>query len=345
MDNLKVGPLEVAFHRTVRVSLDKTNALPPSLGRFPIHKVSDYRQTTPAYWEDDAVFIALHDTEAMWMSFNRRHAAPVAVLVGCGGINALNGEKLGTKLVSDNYLVAPPQPWLDGWKGEDGTVCQFIGTEYQKGTGLTVGEQIMGAESRTGGLGIAVFEAKDPSRFPAEPVPEEWSYGGEKLLSTSGHSMCIGDSGDELCGDINYAKVPHFGEASYLTKQQPQQYFNSTPTRLTMKREVTVKEMGVGKGGKITQKIYPDPHGIETWKEEPAAALAVYLVDSQTFSEITGLPMPPLPVAAAQYHGKWFGLHDEHKSDLPGTSKFTGLKTCFNEVAEVVQSEPATEVK
>jgi len=68
------------------------------------------------------------------------------MLVGAGGINALSGEKLGVTLERENYLVAPPQPWLDGWKDKDGTVYQFVATAYQKGQGITVAEQLMGED-------------------------------------------------------------------------------------------------------------------------------------------------------------------------------------------------------
>src|SRR6185369_14990848 len=114
---MRIGSLEVTFHRTVRVADGRTPSnLPPSLGRMALHSVKKYRKNCPESWGDDAYFMALHDVEAMWMSFHTMGGTPLALLVGAGGINALDGEKLGTILAKDNYLVAPPQPWLDGWK-------------------------------------------------------------------------------------------------------------------------------------------------------------------------------------------------------------------------------------
>ena len=87
--------------------------------------------------------------------------------------------------------------------------------------------------------------------------------------------------------------------------------------------------MGVGKGGKIRQKVYPDPYGLEKWRSEPSFVVAVYLVNAEQFSQITGMPMPPLPTSAADYHSHWYGLHDDNKADVQGTDKFTELKSVF----------------
>jgi hypothetical protein len=321
-DTLKVGPLQVTLHRTVRVHPEDKSSLPPSLGHLPIYKVADYRENCPGNWEDDAVFVALHDKEALWMSF--RSADPVAIMVGAGGVNALNGEKLGLKLETDAYMVHPPQPWLDGWKDKDGTVFQFVGTEYKKGEGLTVGEQLHKEECKTGGMGIAVFEAKDPAAIRAKvPTPREYSnYAGGAML-------CCASAGGSYPQDDAYSMQQFASgdanlEAFYLSDSPVTCDFEMAEAAPVTKGIRTrgapkAREMGVGKGGKINQKIYPDPHGLEVWKEAPTAAVAVYLVNSEDFSKITGLPMPPLPKAAEDYYGRWYGLKDEHLGDVQGT--------------------------
>lgn len=330
MNQLDVGPLHITLHRTVRVALGEVSSLPPSLGSFPIYKVSDYRETCPQQWEDNAVFIAMHDSEALWMSFERKLQAgryeppePLAILVGAGGINALNGEKLGTTLEKNNYIVAPPQPWLDGWKDKDGTVYQFVTTEYQKGEGLTVGEQIMGTECKTGGIGIAVFEAKE--KLIPESKPGEYykcgSYGQSATLA--GYNSIFGELADYSVGCDYETNSDPIQLCSLGLSAESKNFAGAA--RLSRK----VTEMGVGKGGKINQKIYPDPHGLEVWKDQPAAAMAIYLVNAEQFSEITGQVMPPMPKSTKDYHGIWYGLKDANKEDVAGTNAFTGLKTAF----------------
>src|SRR5262245_52807684 len=195
---MRIGKLEVVFHRTVRVADGRVPSnLPPSLGTMKLYKVADYRDRCPKEWDEGAFFVALHDTEALWISF-RSNGLPVAVLVGAGGINALTGEKLGTKLEKDNYLVTPPQPWLDGWKSDDGCVYQFVATPYQKGDGITVAEQLIGAESKTGAIGLAVFEPKDvrtlkPVSKPIEgygdsPTDNDFFWATSDMLKSSGEA-------------------------------------------------------------------------------------------------------------------------------------------------------------
>ena len=67
---MKIGPLDLMLHRTVRVTAGpKATALPPSLGHMETHPVADYADRCPATWARDGVFVGLHDTEALWMSF------------------------------------------------------------------------------------------------------------------------------------------------------------------------------------------------------------------------------------------------------------------------------------
>jgi hypothetical protein len=284
--NLNLGPLSITFHRTVRVSEKELSLLPPSLGFFDIYQVSDYRITCPKSWEKNSYFIALHEKEAMWLSFETSN--PTALIVSAGGINALTGKEDLNKLEEGNYLVTPPQPWLDGWKNTDGSVYQFVTTKYEKGEGFSVAEQLIGEKSVHGGLLITIFEAKNPQELEIYCKPDETVYGFELCSFASSLRCC---------------KMTDF----------------------------ECEELGVGKGGKITQKIYPDPYGLKVWKTIPTAHASIYLINSSQFSEITGLPMPGLPKSFEDYIGKWYGLKDENYNDIEGTTKFDKLKSVFSD--------------
>lgn len=307
---MRIGNMEVIFHRTVRVPDGRQPSnLPPSLGRMDLYPVAKYAKRCPENWEKEAYFLALHETEAMWMSF-RSWTHPIAMLVGAGGINALTGEKLGITLEKDNYLVAPPQPWLDGWKDKDGTVYQFVATAYQKGKGITVAEQLMGEESKTGAIGIAFFNPKDPSKLKLKHSPIE------------GHTMSIAGDQFKWQGETFTAV---FGADSPKLSAPTSAQTGSTQHRVE-RLAATFDEMGIGRGGKIVQKIYPDPHGLGVWEQQPWATLACYLVNAGVFEEITGEQIPR-PVSSEKYSGLWFGLNDKAEGDVAGTNKFTGLKS------------------
>lgn len=312
---MRIGSLELTLHRTVRVAEgNKTSNLPPSLGHIETFKVSDYKNC-PVSWDRDAVFVALRDTEALWMSFSTRD--PLALLVGAGGMNALNGEKLGTKLKEDNYLVTPPQPWLDGWKSDEDHVYQFTATPYEKGNGLSVAEQLMGEKSKTGAIGIAVFELRDKYKHVRinESVnyiyyPDSGAYTmdygypsySSNSFNASGLVKCSAMSVNSLSGK-NYS-----GKGS-----------SNGPLR-------SVAEMGIGRGGKIHQKVYPDPYGLKQWKSAPETLQAIYIVNAESFEYITGRRFPK-PVDHSSYQGMWYDVNDNNSKDIAGTPIFDKLKT------------------
>jgi hypothetical protein len=282
MQNVEIGPLSLSLQRTVRVrDNNEASNLPPSLGTFEVYKVSDFAESCPKSWDKDGFFIAMHSQEAMWMSF--QNCEPVAIMVGIGSINAVNGNKFDIKLEKDGYLVAPPQPWLDGWKGDDGTVYQFIATEV--GENKTIGEQL--TETKDHAILVSVFRAKNPEKLKSFRVGQTW-----------------GDSEAGECGYEAFAGCCKMAVCSFGT------------------------EMGLGKGGKIKQKIYEDPHGIEEWKERPEKTVKIYLINASEFAEITGQVLP-VPVSAEQYNGIWFDLKDEELKDVSGSSVFNNLKSAI----------------
>jgi hypothetical protein len=159
----------VSFERTLRIPDDGKNyPLPPSLGRFPILKVEDYAKTVPEEWaKHGGVFIPMYQREAMWLRFGARHWKPNAVKIAVGKVNAVSGKAWEQKLSADkeDYMVCPPQPWLDGINAGDGLIKQFVAMPL--GMGYTVEAQVTGKED-VGGLQIIVYEAK-PGKFPDKP--------------------------------------------------------------------------------------------------------------------------------------------------------------------------------
>ncbi len=89
-------------------------------------------------------------------------------------------------------------------------------------------------------------------------------------------------------------------------------------------------EMGLAAGGTMKQKIYPDPHGIETWDAENFGRVYVHIVNSMMYREITGEEPPPTPVTAKTYaqHGfPWFDLYDDHLNDIEAPDRLKNVKS------------------
>ena len=156
----------VFFKRTLRIPDDnRAHFLPPGLGNFPLHHVDDYAERLPPRWRDHGgVFMPMYQAEALWISFAGGVGAyPMAVKVAAGKVDALTGEPFRNALTErpQDYLVAPTQPWLDGFCVQKGLIRQFVAMPM--GKGYTAEEQLTGAAEH-GGVQIMVCPMKS-SRY------------------------------------------------------------------------------------------------------------------------------------------------------------------------------------
>lgn len=105
-------------------------------------------------------------------------------------------------------------------------------------------------------------------------------------------------------------------------------------TRGAVRSFSPAREMGLGAGGAISQKIYPDPYLAgrkveEVWSGEPIDKAYVYIVHSGDFRQITGKNPPETPITYKFYqlHGyPWFGLPDGTWGDVQGGEVFEKIK-------------------
>ena len=99
--------------------------------------------------------------------------------------------------------------------------------------------------------------------------------------------------------------------------------------------------MGLGAGGRMKQKIYPDPYGVDAFDTE-GTRIFVHLVHALRWRELTGEEPPATPVTSATYaqHGlPWFDLYDDHLSTLAPTTTLQAVKSLGQIDAEAVAPE------
>jgi hypothetical protein len=110
----------------------------------------------------------------MWLLFTPHHISrrgtgyPFAIKVAAGKIDAVTGKGWSDGLTADpqDYMVAPGQPWLDGFCVKKGIIRQFVAMPL--GAGYTAEEQLTG-KAEHGGLQIVVYPMKREvfvRRFP-----------------------------------------------------------------------------------------------------------------------------------------------------------------------------------
>jgi len=178
-----LAELTISFQRTLRIpDDDQCYSLPPGLGSFPLRHVDDMASSVPASWlKHGGVMFPMYQSEAMWICFNtfnflREATYPFAIKIAAGKINAVSGKKWSKGLhrrPRQDYVVAPDQPWLDGYCVEEGVIRQFVAMPM--GAGYTAEEQITG-KAEHGGLQLEVFPMKAEAferRFLQKPEDED----------------------------------------------------------------------------------------------------------------------------------------------------------------------------
>ena len=89
-------------------------------------------------------------------------------------------------------------------------------------------------------------------------------------------------------------------------------------------------EMGLGAGGRMKQKIYPDKYGQPTWDQDNFGRVFIHIANSLMYKEITGEDPPPTIVSAQTYtmHGlPWFDLYDEDMGDVDPSKTLATVKS------------------
>src|SRR5262249_37511803 len=113
----------------------------------------------PANWHSrGGVMLPMFQSEALWINFDGGDY-PFSVKVATGKINAVDGKPWTKGLAKDpqNYVVVPPQPWLDGYCVEKAVIRQFVAMPL--GARYTAEEQITG-EAAHGGIQIVAYPLK-----------------------------------------------------------------------------------------------------------------------------------------------------------------------------------------
>lgn len=104
--------------------------------------------------------------------------------------------------------------------------------------------------------------------------------------------------------------------------------------------------LGIGAGGTLRQKIYPDKYGIDVWGKKSVRSFRVHLIGAAEFHAVTGEPEPPTPVDAAAYTAvglPWFDLYDEKEGDVEAAEVLKRLRSIRE--LEGRDPDPGVEVK
>jgi len=289
-DSLRIGALQIQFQRTLRIPDDGKT--------YPLPPGLGAFPLRRVDDYADKVPEAWRAHGGVFLPMYQREAMwlsfqasqPRALKVGVGKVCAITGKPW------TGGLRAKPQDYVvtpnQPWL--DG-ICAGKGSIKQfvampLGQGYTVEGQVSG-EERHGGIQLEVY-APDPVKLPPRPpAPAPRS---------------TGFSG---------------GFPGVVTCCAPAQQ---------ARRRKGAGSMGLAAGGRMKQKIYPDPHGHDVWLPEREGRVFVHIVNSELWREITGDEPPKTPVTAKTYasHGMpWYDLYDEHLATLTPESALKDVKS------------------
>ena len=111
---------------------------------------------------------------------------------------------------------------------------------------------------------------------------------------------------------------------------------------------VEATQMGLGAGGKMRQKIYPDPYGFNTWYLKKFGTLYVHIVNSTQFEKITGQKPPDTPITKKDYvlyNYPWFDLYDEKYADINASEKLKKIEPVKEKKEESIKVKKTIKYK
>jgi len=293
--------VSIDFQRTLRIpDDDKTYALPPGLGSFPLRHVDDFAEKVPGVWlEHGGVMLPMHQAEALWLNFDGHHvhdrgtAYPFAIKIATGKTCAVTGETWRNELGKrpQDYVVVPTQPWLDGYCVKKGVIRQFVAMPL--GAGYTVEEQLTG-EAEHGGIQIVVHPMKREvfeRRYPKRA-----------------------------------ARLRSFHSADHLSISRV--HACASPARA---------DMGLAPGGRMRQEIHADPFEFGDWDTSVSSRCFVHIANTLTWRAITGERPPTEPPTAADYTRRglpWFEVYGGDAAALAGSTRLAGTKSVLEKGRE-----------
>ncbi|KAL8884794.1 MAG: hypothetical protein Q9192_006768 [Flavoplaca navasiana] len=346
--------VNISFQRTLRVPDDQTeNHLPADLGTFPLYSARQYQATLPSDMAmKGGLFFPMYQREAMWINFSA--SEPFAIQIYAGTVNAISGEPIQadfsttlhrlTKLAGDqsiqDYIVPPHQLWLDGIASKQGCVRQFVAVPL--GSGYTVEAQVTGKDV-AGGLQLQVIPSVPPIyslvKGPSPPgamrifikTLTDKTIGLKNVTqdNTTAFHEHVGIredrqrflfAGKQLEDDLTIGFYGiREGGVLYLVRRLRGGGGPRTPDKKA--------ELGIAPGGLIKQCIIEDPYPESMWDIGRAISFNIQILNSQLFSQVTGMPPPATPISAQTYISQGLPFFDIYNETSTIVGGFDGIRS------------------
>ena len=283
---------------------DSLHRLPP-YAKVPAYCADDY-PACPDSWmrgsaKEGSFFVGVKAGHGLWLDFNScwQHTHHVAVLLSIQGINPVTGKPLagvkleqfhdkcpahgtafqggrfcpycGYKWPAQNYLsttgLGGGRLWLDGFRGDDGEVRQYVFTEE---TARGVAAQILG-DLRVFAIGVSFFLSVEPKpavKFSSVRSINSQLVGG----SYAGGGNYSAQFGSVLC--CNTVKGRVADDASV--------YACSAAGDMEVCESADTTQLEIAAGARIDQDTGEDRNPLSFWRDTPESTLFInYLPENE----------------------------------------------------------------
>lgn len=284
--------LDISFQRTLRIpDDDSTYPLPPGLGRFPLAHVDDHADRVPHAWlTHGGVMLPMYQSEAMWLSFT--------------------SGNVDDRDTSYPFAV----------KVATGKICAVSGETWRNELARTPKQNYLVVPDQPWLDGYCVDEGLI-RQFVAMPLGA--GYTAEEQLTGSaehgGLQLLVAPMKREVF-ERRFPKVDR-RRPRFAVEEDTASYCLAC---------AAPAGMGLAPGGRMRQKIYPDPFDLADYDTGNAGRCFVHIANSMVWRTITGSPPPTVPPTADDYTRRglpWFDLYDEKAPALDGAAPLAGLKS------------------
>ncbi|HEU4727024.1 MAG TPA: hypothetical protein VFT22_04025 [Kofleriaceae bacterium] len=168
------------------------------------------------------------------------------------------------------------------------------------------------ADPGEGPMAMAMPSPASPPSLPGPPVAARYPAAAPRI--GAGPAMRGGPAGPPAQAMPARAMPAPAMRDSPAGAPSPMAAPTSPGSTGVLARPIIERPLGLGAGGQISQRIYADPYGLDTWDETACVELFIHIVSPRTWYAMTGEPPPPTPATLRAYKTAglpWFQIYDE----------------------------------
>lgn len=179
---LSVGDLEITFQRSTKLAAGAPPARVRSFGALPVARLTA-----------DMAIVPLADEESVWLGLEGRNpTTPCALRVLVVGVSledAVSGTVPAVHLADapQNYIVVPPQGWLEGATAADACARQFVRRPDGEHQQVVHEFRLSVVPLRSTMAGLAPGVPQAPRRAVGPHRPSAWSTHRPPACQQAGH--------------------------------------------------------------------------------------------------------------------------------------------------------------